>query len=171
MSRMLVSGLAAIVVLAAACSRAGQGSPSVDASAADALATSDPGLRAVSLSESYGDSADAMALCGVGEHRDLVSGAAHVMHAKDLPKYVRLSGNEPEIQTDAPAWVVAYQGVVRLPVRGLRYAYVDQIDPTCVVIDGESSWFTTGEIRNPDGTVIEPSLLPAPAGTLPPLGS
>jgi hypothetical protein len=158
----------AIALLLAACRVVGASPATSDPWEAEASVGS---VRPVSLSAPFEDSAAAMAQCGVHEFRDQVVGAGQVLHAKDLPRYVRLSGQEPEIQTDAAAWVVQYEGIIRLPLRGTRYPYVDQVDPTCVVVNGESFWFTTGEIRNPDGTVVVPSLPPAPAETLPPLGS
>lgn len=82
------------------------------------------------------------------------SGMAKVSKARDLPKYVRLTGKEPEIQVDEPAWVVTYAGRVILP-RALGWAD----DPICVVIDGARTVFLSGRHGRGD---LESAPLPVP---------
>lgn len=148
-------------------------SPDVQAAASDApggvaqqppAAPVDTALTQVSRSNPGPEAGAILDLCGAAGF-DLagISGMAKVAHARDLPRYVRLTGREPEIQTDAPAWVVAYSGRMTLP-RALGWAE----DPICVVIDGERTVFLTG--RHGRGDVeSEPLPVPGPPFSLPPL--
>lgn len=128
--RWLGIGCVALALLTAGC----QGAGSNASLESDQAVTSD--VRPIALSSLTGAAAEAMALCGVEEHKDLVTGAGEVLHARDLPKYVPLSGKEPEIQTDEPAYAVTFEGVIRLPVRGMPVPYIDQVNATCVVVRG-----------------------------------
>jgi hypothetical protein len=67
-----------------------------------------------------------------------IKGAAKITPARDLPTYVPLWGTEPEIQTDDPAWVFWFEGVVTIPID------ITERDPVCVVVHGEPSWFSVG---------------------------
>jgi hypothetical protein len=69
---------------------------------------------------------------------DGISGAGRVTPARDLPEFVPLVGTEPEIQTDDPAWVFSFVGVVTIPID------IVERDPICVVINGHPIWFSVG---------------------------
>jgi hypothetical protein len=92
-----------------------------------------------------------------------ISGMAMLPSASDIPKYARLTGQEPELRIDGPAWVVAYSGRMTLP-RGLGWAD----DPTCVVIGGERFVFMTGDHGRGDVTFGALDV-PEPELSLPPL--
>ncbi len=84
-----------------------------------------------------------------------------VPHAIDVPRYTYLWGIEPEIQTDAPAWVIQFNGKI-----ALRRGWA--IDPVCVVIDGTP--FTYAPKQYFDGSkVVTPSNPSKPTLALPPL--
>jgi hypothetical protein len=103
----------------------------------------DTTIEAVSASHPSASAAEALESCGItGEYgvgTDKVAGMGHLERARDAPRYVNLTGKEPEIQVDKPAWVIQLQGEVVLP-RGFGTA----LDPTCVVIDGVHYLFMTG---------------------------
>jgi hypothetical protein len=129
---------------------------------------SSSGLAAVSLSNpATPEAAEAVGLCVLRDHLDQVVGMARVPHGSDVPRYAAVTGNEPEIETADPVWVVRYSGVIRVPVRGQAgsVALVDARDPTCIVVGGVSTWLLTGGATSPDGTVSTP--LPAPQSLLP----
>jgi hypothetical protein len=101
----------------------------------------DPSLTPISRSNPGPEAQAVLELCGLDP--TLVSGMAKVSKARDLPKYVRLTGKEPEIQVDEPVWVVTYSG--RFTIRTIWAE-----DPTCVVIDGEPLLFMTGDYGRGD---------------------
>jgi hypothetical protein len=109
-----------------------------------------------------------MGSCGItgvdGFGLDRVAGMGEIGDAREAPRYVNLTGQEPEIQVSEPAWLIQLQGEIPLP-RGLGTA----IDPTCVVIDGVNYLFMTGPYTA-DGKTYAP-LVPAspPDLLLPPL--
>lgn len=112
----------------------------------------DPSLTPVSRSNPGPEAQVVLELCGLDP--TLVSAMAKVSKARDLPEYVRLTGKEPEIQVDKPAWVVTYAGRVILP-RALGWAD----DPICVVIDGVRTVFLSGRHGRGD---LESAPLPVP---------
>jgi len=160
MRRGWMAGACAVACLLAACAAA-EGSLSPSSSGA---------LPAVSLSKpATPEAAEAVGLCVLTDHLGQVAGMAEIDHGYDVPKYAPLTGAEPEIQTDSPVWVVRYSGVIRLSVRGqaASSAFVDAETPTCIVVDGVSSWLMTGTTTAQDGTKVTPlpatqSLLPLP---------
>lgn len=126
-------------------------SPSAPAPAPGALA-------AVSRSKPGADASAALDACSLtdttgrfGTNGPLGIGLAVAMglvpHAADVPKYAPFDGTEPELQSDSPAWVIRTKGVVSLPLAP------DMIDPTCVVVNGVATWFSTGSIEQPDGSM------------------
>jgi hypothetical protein len=64
-----------------------------------------------------------------------------VAHARDAVDYVRLTTSAPFIASDAPAWIVLFQG----PVNHLMLGQV-WVDQTCVVIGGTAQFFATGPV-------------------------
>lgn len=115
----------------------------------------DTTLSSVSRSHPDSEAQAVLELCGAAGF-DLagISGMAKVPKARDLPEYVRLTGQEPEIELDEPAWVVTYAGRVILP-RALGWAD----DPICVVIDGVRTVFLSGRHGRGD---LESAPLPVP---------
>jgi hypothetical protein len=111
-------------------------------------------LQPVSLGHPTSEERDVIAKCGVDQHSSQVIGMGLVQRAKDLPRFVRLTGAEPEIQTDKPAWAVAYGGQMSLATRGHAGSVFS--DPICVVIDDDTFWFV-------------PELPASPVESLPPL--
>lgn len=79
-----------------------------------------------------------------------------VPSARDLPRYVPLTGREPQIQTDAPAWVIQFKGEIPMLLAGEVW-----IDPICVVINGERGYFATGPVRNLDTGALHTPEVPA----------
>lgn len=90
-----------------------------------------------------------------------LKGAAKVTPARAVPEFVPLFGTEPEIQTDEPAWVFAFEGQMVLPPN------IVERDPTCVVVNGDATWYSTGASYI-DGQWVEASAPPTlPSRQLP----
>ena len=84
--------------------------------------------------------------------------------AKDLLRYVPLTGREPQLKEVSPAWVIQFKG--DLPEGAEIWT-----DPICVVTAGDSGFYATGPVRDvASGAVHLPEPPPAPPDrTLPPL--
>jgi len=163
------------VVTLAACSVASSGGPSAGAGteppsqavAGTPVATGDAPvdarLESISLTHLSAEAKEALTLCVRAGETDLVSGMAQLASAREVPRYAWFFGKPPELETDAPAWVVQFDGDV-----GTRSGTLH--DPTCVVIDGVRTLFGTGGATRLDGR-IEPrsELAKAPELALPPL--
>ena len=148
----LAAGAIVGVVVGAALLRSGSAvNPGEVGSPVPSLAA----LEQVSLSNPTGEERDVMLQCRVLEYPDQVVGMAKVPNASDLPLYVRLTGNEPEIQTDKPAWVVSFGGEVRIPTVS-QAGIITATTPTCVIVDGVRSWFLTGPSVDSLGERREP---------------
>lgn len=104
----------------------------------------------------------ALELCGLLDYMDYVAGIGRIDRARDAVKYAPFYGTEPDLRTDAPAWVITTKGEV--PLRGVL-----AVEPTCVVVDDEAAWLLTGG-ANKDGK-FQPPLEPqvSPTLRLPPL--
>jgi hypothetical protein len=123
----------------------------------------DDSLAPVSLSHPSDDAKEALRLC-VGDKEKLVAGMALLKSAREVPRYGWWFGNPPELDTDAPAWVVQFAG--DLPRRNGGTLH----DPTCVVIDGVNWMFATGGSSAADGKVEPRSdLAKPPEALLPPV--
>ena len=165
---LVLTGLA--IVSLAACSVASTGGgPSVAPSAEPgAAATSttplaEAGVEAISLAHLTTEAKDVLSQCVRDEDIKLVSGMAKLASAREVPRYGWFGGDEVELMTDVPAWVIQYDG--DLSVRGVIYH-----DPTCVVIDGVRYLFLTGGATDPEGkTMARSERAKAPERTLPPL--
>lgn len=95
----------------------------------------DPAIEPVSRTHPSREAAAALKTCGViGRRLDQVAGVGRVEHATDVKRYARMFGTEPELKTDAPAWVIQFEGRV-------DYAGYWADNPVCVVIDGRPSTF------------------------------
>lgn len=128
-------------------------------------------LEAVSLSSPGEAAARALMACGIVDPQHHIAGMALIPRGRDVPRYVRLSGNEPEIQTDDAVWVIVWDGPRQSWSRG-GVPPLTMVDPTCIVTPatGESAvatWIATGPLVYPDGTVETPPAVPTPAEELP----
>jgi len=120
-------------------------------------------IEPVSASAPTAEAEAVLSLCGAatGPRSTAIAGMGLVPHATDLPKYTYLWGTNPEIQTDAPAWAIQFQGKI-----ALRGGWA--IDPVCVVIGGIPYLFTPKQYF--DGAkVVTPPAQSAPALSLPTL--
>lgn len=123
----------------------------------------DDGLEPVSLTHLSAGAKEALTLCVREGEIGLVAGMAELASARDVPRYGWFFGKPPELQTDAPAWVVQFAGDV--PGR-----YGTDHDPTCVVINGVRTVFGTGGHTNLDGKrQARSDMARAPDLALPPL--
>jgi hypothetical protein len=86
----------------------------------------------------------------------------HVPHTRDVPRYARMFGTEPELDSDAPAWVIQLAGRVDF---GDNWAD----NPVCMVVDGHSTIFTPETYGGVEGFKPNESIAPAPNFSLPPL--
>jgi len=119
----------------------------------------DASLAPVARSNPGPEAQAAIDACNLDPAR--ITGMAKVADARDLPKYVRLTGREPELREAKPVWVITYSG--RFTIRTI---WAD--DPTCVVLDGEPILFLTGDYGRGD-SVAHPLPVPDPPLALPPL--
>ncbi|MBA3779535.1 MAG: hypothetical protein H0X16_09615, partial [Chloroflexi bacterium] len=108
----------------------------------------DGSLEPISLRNPSAEVADVLRMCWAGDPatQAKIVGMALIPSAREAPDYVSLTGMEPEIQTDSPAWVIDFRGDVGTRVGSL-------INPICVVVDGETSLFGTGG-RKVEGKVV-----------------
>jgi hypothetical protein len=129
----------------------------------------DPAIEAVSKSNPGPAAQRAMDLCGVkGYGIGTVGGMGLIPDARRVPDYVPLSGREPELAVDKPAWVIAFEGWLTMVTR-TRSPITEVQDPVCVVIDGAPFMFLTGASRAGDVIVPPPPSSHEPTYALPPL--
>jgi hypothetical protein len=122
----------------------------------------DTSIDAVSLSDPSPEAADALRICRVLDFgADKVSGMGRIDKARDAVRYATFTGTEPEIRTDAPAWLVAFGGEIPMPMSGEIW-----IDPTCIVVGGDGGFYATGPVRILSSGV---TVTPLPAGQEPDL--
>jgi hypothetical protein len=154
---------------------AGQGfvplgsSPGPTDAAVVTAASPPPGT--VSLSHPPADAARAFELCSVrgwvdAKGMDVIAGIGRIDHANEAFHYARLTGNEPELQNDKPAWIVQFRGDIRMAMSNIVY-----VAPACIVVDGgDGGFFSTGTVKEIGSEVIRtPQPVPAePDRELPP---
>jgi hypothetical protein len=140
----------------------------VSTASATASADSSP-IEPVSVSHPSKEAADALAKCHVGKDDmipiERVVGMGLVPSAADLQHFVPLTGREPQLKDEGPAWVILVRGDVQ-QMGGEVWA-----DPTCVVTRTDFGYFATGPVTNQaTGKVTEPEPPPfAPDMTIPKL--
>jgi hypothetical protein len=143
------------------------GTHAESASAGDRVV--DNNIEPVVLTNPSADAAIAIRLCGVEDRADQVVGMGRVTPGRSAPNYVPLTGREPEIDTDEPAWVVEFAGELRFFTRS-NAGVVTATDPVCVVVAGEPYWFLTGPFRTAQGDMTIPAgPETTPSLALPPL--
>jgi hypothetical protein len=130
----------------------------------------DPAIAAVSRSHPGPDAQRAMDLCGVKEYGiGTVGGMGLIADARRVPDYVPLTGREPELAVDKPAWVIAFRGWIPMITRS-RSPITEVEDPVCVLIDDVPSMFSPGANRGAGGLLVTPPPSKAmPIFALPPL--
>jgi predicted small lipoprotein YifL len=134
--------------------------------------TVQPVIAPVSVSRPPAEAARAFEVCSVPgwvdrNGIDVIAGIGRISHANEAAHYARLTGREPELQSDKPAWIVQFRGDIRMPWSNTIY-----VDPACVVVDGgDGGFFGTGGVREvgsdvtrtPQPIAAEPDrLLPPP---------
>lgn len=126
----------------------------------------DPAIDPISRSSPSAEAEAAMEACNVaGIGIDAISGMGLLDAATHARTYAPLTGREPELMNDSPAWMIQFKGEVPMPL----HQYEVWIDPICIVIDGASHWYATGPVAGPHGTVPPLPVDDAPTLSLPPL--
>lgn len=128
-------------------------------------------ITPVSLSQPPADAARAFDVCSVRGWVDqkgigVIAGLGRTEHAIDAPHYARLTGREPELQSEKPAWIVQFRGEIRMPWSNTVY-----VDPACIVVDGgDGGFFSTGAAREvgSEVTTTPRPVAAEPDRTLPP---
>ncbi len=109
------------------------------------MSRSNPGAEALA----------ALSACGVslkqGAKRDQIQSMGRIEHARDAKDYVLLFGVERELKTESPAWIIQFVG--RVETSGYW-----GIDPFCVVVDGQASFYDPKE----NGLVGDPEVVSPP---------
>ena len=127
----------------------------------------EPTISPVSISNPNPGAKDAFERCHIGDMIPIekVAGMGQVPSARDLLHYVPLSGREPQLQVESPAWVIQIKGEVQQ--RGNEI----WIDPTCIVTANDFGFYATGPVKNSEtGQVLEPEPPSKPPDrTVPPL--
>lgn len=143
-----------------------ESTPAAEPAAIPVDTTIDP----VSLSNPPADAERALELCRVRDWidrngTDVIAGMGKIDRAKDAVHYARLTGLEPELQSDRPAWLVQFRGDIRVDWE-LVFT-----DPICIVVDGDGGFFGTGPVRQvgTDVTVTPQPAKQEPDRALPPL--
>jgi hypothetical protein len=137
--------------------------------------SSDPPIAVapVSLSHPTLEAEKAIEACRVRERADAAVGMGQ-LPASDLPRYLPFTGREPELQSDTPVWVVAFEWDLAdapfLPTRGISFR-VKTDHLACVVLDGNPVHFALGVTADEKGDLLSTPVpvTPGPDLTLPPL--
>ena len=140
-------------------------SPAVVATPTPRMTTSQAveGIIAVSASKPSAAAQAVLGKCNIGDQIELknVTGMGMIASPKDLPRYVPLTGREPQLVEAGPAWIVTVHA--NIPQPGSSELWTD---PTCVVTGEESGWFATGvvtdtatgKVMSPEAPVQRPDL-------------
>ncbi len=103
----------------------------------------DPNITPISRSKPGADASAALELCGW--RIDQVAAMGLVPSARDVFKYTPLRANDPERQTDHPAWLVEFAG-------DWTYRGMVAHQPTCAVIDGVPFVYINHGAQRANGT-------------------
>lgn len=165
--RAAAQPLVLVAALLAGCTSSGHATDVVPSPSARATTPTDASSvgpldmgRAVSASKPSAGAADALAKCQVGStiSLDRVQGMELISPAREAPRYVALTGREPEIQSDEPAWVIQFRGEIPMPANGEIWT-----DPVCVVTGDVFGYYATGPVKIlPSGVVVTPGPLASP---------
>jgi hypothetical protein len=111
-----------------------------------------------------------MDLCGVkGYGIGTVGGMGLIPDARRVPDYVPLSGREPELAVDKPAWVIAFKGWLTMVTRAPPNPISEVEDPICVIVDGAPLTFVPSARRAGDVITTPLPNSDEPIFALPPL--
>lgn len=162
-----IATLAAVALTAAVGGGCGESPATAPATAlATATATVPPAAAAsmpddlvvalVSASSPGGAASAVLERCGVtADAPGRVAGMAELATAQDLSHYVPMTGREPVLRWDGPAWVVRLRGEVPMPKIGETW-----VDPACIVVEsddgGLSGFYAVGGWIDADGTMHPP---------------
>ena len=159
---ILILGVFGATVAACSSPVAGPSSPPPAAAVPASAPPAAKAIDAVSLSAPSPDAAAALKACGTDRVGiDRVAQIGEIPSARLAPDYVELWGVEPEIQTDAPAWIIVYSGRISLG-RGIWAE-----DPFCLVINGRATFFAPHEQGRGDRSLTPPTLPTKPTLVLP----
>jgi len=121
----------------------------------------DPSMEAVSRSSPQPAAQRALEACGFNDFQQrplsMVAGMGKAPSGYAARDYAALSGNEPELMTEDPVWMIQLGGELPDPFTGEV-----SIDPLCISIGGDGLIYSVGEIILSDGTVYTPQPVPAP---------
>lgn len=121
----------------------------------------DASLVAVSRSTPSAEAEEALNLCVRPQDYAAVAGMARLANGGEVKKYMLTNGAEPELEVDAPVWMVQLKGPI-------HYRWGTPFNPVCVVIDGVPTIYVPyGSVERPD-TPAPPDFV-APKLALPPM--
>lgn len=129
----------------------------------------DADIAPISLANPPADAARAFELCRIHDWVDrkgpeVIAGIGRIDRAREAVHYARLTGLEPEIQSESPAWMAQFRGEIRVD---WELAF---IDPTCIVVGGDGGFFGTGPVKQvgSDVTITPQPVKQEPDRALPP---
>ena len=120
-------------------------------------------VRAVSLANPGAEATSVMAKCQIGSviPTSEVVGMGKIDSVKDVVRFINLTGREPQLNDEGPAWIVQIKGDLHQPTGQIW------TDPTCVVTTGDFGWYGTGAVTDvTTGKVTQP----LPVSVAPDLG-
>ena len=126
----------------------------------------DMAIQPVSISSPTADAASVLKSCGLTttDRQALVAGMGLVPHAKDVPKYIRAFGTEPELQSDKPVWVVQFKGRIDMGPGD----WAD--NPVCVVVTGQPPvWYEPEAYGSAMASIVPDRTGAPPVAALPSL--
>lgn len=151
MKRLTRPGIITLMIASslAACTGTGSQDPAATAAgtvpprADDAISERpiDPSIRPVSRGNPEPEAKAALESCQLVDDArlDTISGMGFIPRSEDLPRYINITGAEPEIQSDGGVWAIVLKGELPQPM-----SHEVWLDATCVIIDGEQGYFATG---------------------------
>jgi hypothetical protein len=94
-----------------------------------------------------------LALCHVTGLYGIESVArmALIPHASDAGMYVRLTGREPNLKTQDPAWLLLFGKPLAMPKEGATWE-----NAVCAVIGGVAGFYAIGDVVTSDGVTSTP---------------
>jgi hypothetical protein len=109
----------------------------------------DPSIAPVSLSKPSAAAAEALEICQVLDLHGVqkVAGMGRIEDARDAVHYAALTGREPEIMGDDPAWVITFKGELPMPEHGAEVFRIPRLVPKGRLEDVKM-------IRGPSYTIV-----------------
>jgi hypothetical protein len=131
-----------------------------------ASAPVDKTIQPVSISSPTAEAAGVLKACGLttADRQALVAGMGLVPHARDVSRYIRAFGTEPELQSDKPAWVVQFKGRIDMGPGD----WAD--NPACLVVGGQPPvWYEPEAYGSATASIVPDKVGAAPVAALPSL--